>query len=636
MAKRKSLTPSSSIQIPDTKKKEIEDFKKQSPVVLDRVPASVAPREPTPQPNEPILPFSPRPTGLSRQERIQPLVTTSEAAGANFDLLNQSAIYSAHLREEELDRLRQNDEPLLEPLELNRLFPTVDRPFTNPTKLSVAKVISERADERHRLSQMVNLKPDGFLSAAAVFGAGLGGALYDRGEFALGVGSGLLTFGAGTVARVGLLGTRVRNAAQASRFGFKTELALGFTEASISEFGFVAPSDESELQDNDTLDSLVGITAGVFTFVAGRRVIGKTIDFFKNRGAGFRADVQESILNQVDSGRSPRVDGFVDELVNERNGLIGVLDPDDAAARARPVGQTFTHERAGSIQELLGRDFFLGASPEMIKNGQLSLRGRGTDPLVDSFMEGIHLTTNQIHANGVAGSRSFNRPGKIFRFKLSKDAVMIDLDVKLDGKAKEIITGLEPEFFKNKKVADILSTDNGATVLDIIRDGVKRGLVRSDIFERIQKSLDKGGFDGFVTESGFVMGRSVGKHDVAILFSDKNLFADGTFRVDSDAVPKLGGQKLLDMKKDVLSLESLQRYDKKVDVELNKKMKEPPPPPPEETLKKDLDDFEDEVAELQAIKEVSETEVSGLKELQRLDEVRNQLSQMAASCVFKG
>jgi len=201
--------------------------------------------------------------------------------------------------------------PKVSPEDLNKEFPNLQKPFSEPRTMSAAKEIAQRnRDQRTRDEFLQGVKKDSTLQTMVSFGANMIPQILDPVGIAIGavVGGGLhkVLAMAGKGVKGGILASKVgKTLFKGTKQGLKSttvgNIAEGLVGNIIGEGAIVIPASQQEQFDVDTYQSLANVVAGSIGFPLVIKGAGKLL------GADRVTKASMLVESQLQKGKKPDI-----------------------------------------------------------------------------------------------------------------------------------------------------------------------------------------------------------------------------------------------------------------------------------------------------------------------------------------
>lgn len=246
---------------------------------------------------------------------------------------------------------------VMDPQQLNEMFPGMPVPFGEPTSLSVAKNIVATQRQRETTQRIINKgDPDSLLQKTSGVLMSLAANVVDP----IGIAVGNL-IGAGVVRVAGKALANTKRGAQLAKTianpGLKREIVEGVIGNPIQELLVAKPLMEEERQDYDTFTNL-SIAAGAgFLFPLAKAGLGKTMDKLlpKRNPEEGAARIADTVEQQLQSGKAPNTEVVASSL--KRQELPQVQkELDEALANGELERASELREELRSLNEIPEHD----------------------------------------------------------------------------------------------------------------------------------------------------------------------------------------------------------------------------------------------------------------------------------------
>jgi hypothetical protein len=494
----------------------------------------------------------------------------------------------ALFRSMELGALKdQGFGPKLDPNDLNKRFPEVDQPFTEPMNLPAAEEIARRARDRHEMESIVGRSSVGGVGR---FGTSLLVGAIDPLNLAAGILSGGALRAAGVMAEATTIS---RYAAQAAVEG---------TAGALVPEAITGYANAQEQQQYGALDYLsnVGMAglgyAGITTGV--RFGLPKLANMLRRVPEAERMS-HEAAVAQLLMDRRVDVEPIAQTMVRETNGAPHPGLPeyryepltDGAQARERPL-------YAGSTKSLGG----FSEAPKAV--------------IEEDLGHGIYLTDNPAVANGHAARTVTDADGKIFQVApAGRDLNLLHLDSPLaDSPARGALEELGVP-------AEGARTVKGA--LELVQAQIQSGKLPESALDELAGKLKAAGYDGYFYEGGKYLGESNAPHNVVMVF-DPEQTGDGggllreqaQFAPDRSATQRAAGLSRDEILRGQSAPERRIDFDSAAVQEFNELLRQPP----KELELPDLQEHDSVALEtLRALQEQGQLAPEEVKALERIE-----------------
>lgn len=467
---------------------------------------------------------SPNDPRYYREELGKRLPTTLwKSLDAAWELSAKDTPVESLGRKHALDDLNERSDRRLDPNELNKRYPDLDNPFTQPMNAFAAEEIARRQRERRRLQDLIARGPEGTFYGIARFGAMLAPHALDPINFAAGVATGGL-FELAALARGGAIAGRVA--------GQSASLGRMFAEGAVGNAlvePFTVMANKQDLSDYTALDSFLNVAGGAAAVPA---VVGAT-RFVKNRVTGYLGRVHpdanrvvhDSAVAQMAADRRVDVTPIVRDYAGEASGRFDRFD--ETLVR-------YEFSRLPEGESVRGRTFYAASQKSARSIGDVK-----RIPIEDDLGQGVYLTDHPAVANGVAARKLNQSEGSIIRVEL-EDLNLVHLTDEMQGPIKDVI---EPHLRK-------AIGDRADQVLDVrdaiehIRQGMSRDALPEDTLDQINRGLRDQGFDGWAYEGGHFIEEGTPNNQIMLFEPDEIGEANlkvreaGLFSPDREIVPE--------------------------------------------------------------------------------------------------
>lgn len=420
--------------------------------------------------------------------------------------------------------------------ELNRMFPNVEKPFTEDATFTYAKAVADRQKYESDLAQVSSRGPHGFLATGGDFVIGGAMSLADPVELSLN----LAGFG---LAERTFQATRLLRMAQMGRIGAATavggEAALGVMATQAMSQPLRATFDENDHREYDFgHEAVQAVKSGLFFGLMGAGAGALMHARVRARAADFAGRMEHDAAIALLLDQNPRL--------AETFGAIGApVPPSEAFFRSPPPitsrervamppewppnagngaiprapGRPFeTIRTAGSVLEhqSMGGKFF---APSLDQAATLA-EGRGAT-IDGNYGRGTYITTSSEAAREAAIRWEKNKAfgGSVHQVDVNThDLKLLPIDVKPEGEMRTYLEGAVRKALPAERAEQLLEGSTTREIIDTL-DGVS-GL-RQTVADRVNDMASAAGYDGltYAVDTGRL---EVGKHNVMVLFEHFN------------------------------------------------------------------------------------------------------------------
>lgn len=500
--------------------------------------------------------------------------TAAEGLEASIRLSYQDTPVGAIRRMLSLQEMDDEPSPIMQPGDLNKKYPWLEKPFTQPTSQAVADEIASRQRDRQKLQQIIESGPDSAFYGIGTFGASMIPHAIDP----INVAASFATAGVFSVAS---------GAARAGMTLGKASIARNIGEGLVGN-ALVEPltymANDAEQVEYGLTDSFTNVVAGAVAFPLIAATGGRAMRFLRGIRKGKMADA---------TYRSSVAQTAMDKKVDTNPILEFQIKEIDVKGDYEHVPLD-THK---------GKTFY--AATEDVTDDVTK-----ASPIGEPLGDGVYATLNGEVANAYA-----NR-GNVHALDLS-EANIYYMDAPIQGDAKKVFDdalGMDTDGLSGKEAIELL--------LDSGEDAVVK---------RLQEGLREMGYDGLVYTQDNIAGRKINPHHTALIFNPEKAKKVSSTRADSSRIPqpskedaRMVREGMEDPKRDTYHSRDLdmdtfmQNLEKPLD----------PPPKPSDLIK----EVDSQIEELQALKEqelLDDFELRDfdelLKERKRLDKVSDAL-----------
>lgn len=459
-----------------------------------------------------------------------PIVSSSEATGAAFDLAWRDSLVGLYARSNAVDELNSNGMTPLSAEEANKQFPGMAEPFREPVNPVVAQFKYDQQAEVQDLQRKMSQGPNDSWTQSKMFGAGLAAHMLDPVEFGAGA---MVGWAVGGAAAAGLLGQgakTIATGAAAEGAGLGTRLAFDAIEGAGGAFienvgqeiiqkgvedkeGIVNERSAGEI----ATDVLIG-TVAAFGMQAIPKSVARGVDlgfegtrrFFRNTSPEADLPVARHIISSSERGTLPDITPLTHAISKETD-VPGSVVNYEYRPLDTPKGKTFY---------VATRDAAVDA-PRV--------------PLGDDFGFGTHLTDHPGVANA-AGARSMaDGVGTVSEVNVDS-LTPLRLDQPLPNNLREPIKDL----MKKVDAVDALNFDELSTkdILIGIRNAVDAGLLAEEDLLKVKGILQQGGYDSLISDGKSFNGIEHTPHNNVILLDDTKIKAGKTYDANPEFTRK--------------------------------------------------------------------------------------------------
>lgn len=416
-----------------------------------------------------------------------------------------------------LDDLAKTTSKVLSPEEANKLYPNVEKPFSQPINEAVAFQLNEEGKKRRLLQEKIAQGPGGsFYKGALNLGAGILAHALDPVEFGVGAFTGMGISKLGQIAAAGTFGQGAVRAGQiAAKGGFLKEAAEGVLGNLALEPVMYNQAQEAQV-DYTLEDAFVSVVGG--GLAAPVAIHGFKKGFGTLRGVSKNAFGlgNKVAIGQFQNGKIPDVDLIADQFKE-----MSVTTP---KAPEGSVRSAYKFDKL-DVDTIKQRPLYLTpATADSIESGSRVIG--------DYQGEGFYLTDNPTLANNMATHPLEDSTSNVFEM----DASELNLkDADIPDKAFLESLDLPPG------VANVIeSVDNIRDAQNYIRNAIDEGILDDTDFDTFMTSIQNSGVDGlkFTSEEYGHNGVFVYK-DAIVKAKEK-----GRFDADTKAAPQPNMEKV--------------------------------------------------------------------------------------------
>lgn len=518
-----------------------------------------------------------QPDDRSSFESIGANFSFLESAEASFKLARQGTFLESLYRNDILEDLEENDPTVLQPEELNERFPEVEVPFSEPTPLTVAWSVAERARERQKLQEVIANGPQGWTSSGLNFGASLIAHAMDPLEIGtdvlVGKGIGILgkAFKAGRAARAASKAANLSDDISAFRAGgaaFRASLseapaALTVGQRALRATGegfvanlaiepFVAGAQRRDQIDYGIEEIAFNATIGALAYGGISYGAGKLANFLKKSPDLYSDTILKAMKGRVLTGKSLDASFSVINIVRQTDGSLNA----GSSLASAPNGSRYVYTPI-SETSTSGKSFY--ASSE-IKTNDVT-KAKFLNYGEDYGNKGVYLSDNPAVKNGEAAGHMNSGPGSVLEVDIG-DKKLIDLQGSINKRNRNIYKSILDQAIgkeNSKKVLKKAKTMEEA--IEIVKDGISREDLPEQAIDAIADAARKNGFDGYLSNGKKVMGVDRSPHNSVYLFDRNAVNLKKAYPSDPDSVPKPTEQDIADAHKSYQSDESDFLYD---------------------------------------------------------------------------
>lgn len=451
-------------------------------------------------------------------------LTAESSFSDAMDLARMDTAFQAGSRILDQNKLEKEteNEPKLSPEELNKKFPKMPKPFTEPMNLSVAKLIHGNNMVRQELQERVNAGPQdgpgGFLNK---WGAGLLAHALDPLETAAGfvVGMALPVVAGGTAVgkALGIPSKLAIEAAKATGTAIP-KATIGQSVARLTVEGTLQNtlnipldvySSRLEQRDFNVEEALVGAVGAA----AGFSVLHGAIKLGSNRlnrllgrvSPAHTEMIQKTAIAQTLDGKKIEVEPILKEVISDTNYPKSdfIKIPNESLHEA-----TFY-----SPKEMVTKDITHPSAA-----------------ISDDYGNGIYFTDDQKVANGAAARKLNENDGSIIQGKI-KDANLLDLD-----------SPITDQFMLDSIKESGLKVKDGFTGKDyfnLVHDAIEEKKLPADFLETLKEKARANGIDGYRFTVNEMGGMPHAEHNGVFLFEKEKFVHESNLLPDQDAVPRI-------------------------------------------------------------------------------------------------
>ncbi len=493
-----------------------------------------------------------------------------ESQKASWELANlDTASYTlARTAKMALLKNQTSEEPTLDPIELNKKFPKMPQPFTEPVNMTVAQKIYDNQMQRQELQDRVNAGPqDGWYGFTNKWGSNLLAHATDPLELGAGfaVSAALpVVAGAGIAARLGI------GAAEST---ISQTIGRTFVEGTLGNIAtqpLEAYNSKQEQRDYNVQDALVGAigTAAGFSALHGAVKIGSNgLNRFLGRVSPKHAEaIQNAALVQSLEGKRIATDPVIGETLSDTNYPKQSFHKLDSAA----INET----RFYSPKEIVTNDI----------NSKSSV-------ISDDYGGGIYLTDDPQIANGAAARKLSENDGSIISGKV-QDANLIDLDNKtMDAKfveaARSSLEGSDVKIDPEKM--------SGKQFFEEIHNAIEDRKLPTSFLDDLKENLKSQGVDGYRLTVDKLADQPHTPHNAVVLFEDKKFSNDGNLLPDKESVPRLSQAEAQNHFEKNNSIEASIHHDSENFSQFQNIKDNPPEPMAAPEFKKQVDSLHEDI-----------------------------------------
>lgn len=524
----------------------------------------------------------------------QPIETTfGQVYGASRELNELDTALGAIRRLNKNLELRRRDAVRIDPKELNRQFPDLSVPFTEPMSMELAESIAEQQRKRSQLQGVINSGED--YSGLANLAGGFVAHATDPIELGIGVlaevGLGV-ALGATTVGRT-LFGFGAGRASLGQIFA--RGAAEGTIEGLITE-PLVIAANEQDRQDYTSADAFQNIALQAFVgggLRTGVEVTGRAVKYGRNKifsnsvteDSGLaEANLKDSVSRVAnDKNINPQATtrAYVDQITRQN----GDIDFANRTNRFTPLDDV----------EIGKRTFFTSVET----SGRSRVIG-------DQYGDGVYITDSNIGANGVSANSFTQRAKEIVEVSVKENAKLLNLETVIPRELRDLFK--EPLSKSFRDVDGALDNLNGVKIYDMIRRGISDGVISENAIDKINTSLNARGYDGIRHEARSIMDIEATPQNVAMIFNESAIERGQRFKPKPQEVYKQTKQETADQVNQFLST----RNDMDFDAESFRQF--------EDITRRQFDD--PDVREIEAGEDALFENLDSMKELGLIDEAQ--------------
>lgn len=417
----------------------------------------------------------------------------------------------------QLNDLENKGGPKVDPRTLNKQFPGLEIPFSEPTSLDVAQEIARRAQEKRELQNVDQLGPQGGVAGASIWTAGALAGIADP------------AFLLGAPLMEGMLGAA--GATGIGRFLTETPVVSQFVHAAVTQAplsaigGYIKNQEHQDYSLSDYGSELIhaGI-AGAGLHATFHWALPKAAQFLRYGAERAGLLAERTAISQAALDRPINVDPIVNDAAAERMGS----QPRGGVSNLPRYEYTPIDE-----QTKLGSRVFYNGTPD--SRGDFASARK--IPIESDFGDGVYLTDHPGVANGSAASKYEPTEGRIYQAQIPEDAKLLDLEKPLTGELRQALSPFLPE-----GGAEL----TGHQALEQIKERMAQGELPGDSYAAVQAKLADAGYDGYRSQGGKFLGMEGDAHNIVQMFDPQNTGDAGgkvtpiqAFSPDPTSVPQL-------------------------------------------------------------------------------------------------
>lgn len=461
-----------------------------------------------------------------------------EGIKAEASMAYENMPTNAIFRALDLKQTEQDSGAKIHPNDLNKKYPEVDTPFTEPTSDLVAAEIARRARDRHELESIAGRSSMG---GGSRFATSLVVGSLDPLNLGAAILSGGILRAAGVIGEAASVGRYAANAAIEGTAGAALPEAItGYANA-------------QEHQDYGLGDYFKNVaTAGVgFAGLATagkyaalpllKRGWGKSAEYLARTPEAERLS-HETAVGQLMMDRQVDVEPITRQMLQE------------GSPTSRPVLPEYNFRKLETADQVRERTLYHGS-----EKSQGSFADAPKSVIEENFGQGVYLTDNPAVANGHASRTFTDSNGKMFQVAVDHPELnLINLDKRVEqGPARNIVETYLDE--QRSRPGGQLENGDKAVALRGNAPGApspfERGGTMKEVFEHVQREIQAGrlpetalddlgsrfkaaGFDGYIHEGGNFLGHEGAPHNIVqLLDPEKTGDAGGLARETGQMEP---------------------------------------------------------------------------------------------------
>ena len=459
-------------------------------------------------------------------------------------------MYQMHEAKEMADEMGSSPQS---PQDLNKQYPGLPQPFTEPTDPFTAGEIARRQTEQKQLSQEMQYGPQGKLYSVGRFGAGMLAHALDPVEMGANVATG---FAADTALGATAVGAKIG-------FGVAEKsipqlVGTGIVEGAAGTAATEPLQWYANKQDNtpnSAWQSAGNILMGGLMYGAIKGVGGAGARFLKRLNGNQLEMLHNVTTGQLANDKVPNPEPLEREFALEQVGAPPNADPNDPRTFNPDLPYTFKEirpENQHTVKFYVPKD-----------SVQASARAGNMVKVGDDFGNGLYMTDNPAAANGISGAKTLNVPGSIHEANLKGGANLLDLDAKLNEKNAAPFQKFLDEFTSVDENGQPDMTLKGSVdasklspreIYEVLREGVDRGEFHEKVLQDFNDAVQATGKDGIKYQVDETNGIKHDPYNVAMLFdkdSDKLVEGkahlpntDAVYKPPTDEVQSVGDKSL--------------------------------------------------------------------------------------------